>query len=55
MAIKTQYYKKDDSQPFIFLSDIDTSLIEPLATYCLETRSSDNLRWDGNRSFAGSH
>ena len=55
MAIKAQYYIKDDLNPFIFLKEINLSLINPVADFCLKNKASDNLRWDGNQSFAGSH
>lgn len=52
---KKYYYLKDDTKPFIFLSDIDLELIEPVATYILETASNKNLRWDSNKNFEGSY
>ena len=55
MTEKKYYYVKDDSQPFIFLGDINLNLVSPVADYILSTASEKNLRWDKNRSFEGSH
>lgn len=55
MAIKTQYYLKDDSKPFIFLSNIEKNKTESLANYCLNNFTNNNLRWDGLKPFEGSY
>ncbi len=55
MFEKKYYYIKDDSRPFIFLDNIDTSLTNPVADYILNTASEKNLRWDNNKSFEGSY
>ena len=55
MFEKKYYYIKDDSRPFIFLDNIDQSLITPVAEYILNTVSEKNLRWDKNKSFEGSY
>lgn len=55
MFEKKYYYIKDDSRPFIFLDNIDLSLVNPVAEYILNTASEKNLRWDNNKSFEGSY
>jgi hypothetical protein len=52
---KKYYYIKDDSQPFIFLGNIDELKVKPLAEFSIRAASIENLRWDGNISFANSH